>query len=670
MKVFFPVLTATLLLTPWPAASEEIELEYPKLREVATSRLREVPAGRDVPAQMPEALEIRAGVHRPPPDNDAVDIDRQARRAVSDTLAHAVRDAARGHFEVGFWQGMRRAFDDPYLGEDARAAGFGDGHYDPEAQAQGERLGRDAAEARADELARVEVEAQFRDLSREPRLNPQRPWVEPALEVPRLAAPSLRAVFEMTPYQGSHAVDPWRVYRCASYTDLYRGRWSDPESAFRHWENQQRRGAYWHGLDADEKGRFRVVFRYEYADAMAERAPRLRQAHRRGHREGWRHGARLQEEWSYRQGYREGYGLALSEASSRGFDDTFGPRYDDLYRRLFDDWSTRPVPEILEVWLDDGNGDGVFEPGEEVLASYQIANYGGAGATLPLRYGSAVAAAYPAEHSVELPRRGVIRSRQPLSLRVAGTTPPRTETAAELEIAGATHRAPFRVAYPLELEAPVRLVGHDAVSGRASLAVGVINRSRRRLPATATLRFADGRLAAADKTALELAPGAGHELRFEVYHLEPLALLAGEARFVVETRSRGQLHDELSYRAPALATRLEDPALVDYLLALARRGGSAAEVAKAHRLTLDRLRADWQRAVAAGGNPYRDDRKRGGTTTALGDLVRAFQAERATLAEPRVFGDLVPGIEALASDLPGAHPFLRRYLRKLARQMG
>ncbi len=666
MRVLYHVLTTAILLTPWAAASEDLDLRYPRLREVS--------AARDVaPSPMPEALKIRGGIHRPPPDHNAVDIDRQARRAVAETVNHAIREATRGHFEVGFWQGMRRAIGDPYLGEEARADGFGDGHYDPQAEALGRRLGHDDAEARAEALATAEVEAQFRDLSREPRSNPRRPAVEPSIDLPRLAAPSLRTVFETTAYGGPHALDPWKVYRCASFRDLYRGHWGEPESGFRHWQKQQRHGSYWHHLNADEKGRLRVVFLYEYSVAMADRAPKLRRAHRRGSGEGWHHGARLQAEWSYRRGYHEGYGMALAEAANRSFHDAFAPRYEALYRRLFNDWSSQPRPEILGVWLADGNDDGVFEPGEEVLADYEIANYGGAGVELPIRLGSAVAAAtggYPAEHTVELPRRSVIRSRRALRLRIANRTPARTETTGLVELAGDAYQVPFRVAYPLELEAPVRLLSHDLLAGRASLAAGLVNRSRRRVSATAALRFTDGRLAAADKPAVALDPGSGHELRFEVHGLEPLELLAGEARFVVEAASGGRLHDRLTYRAPALATRLHDPALDDYLLALARGGGSPAQVTAAHQLVLRRLRADWQRAVAAGGNPYRDDRKRAGTATALGGLVSAFRAHRATLGEPRVFTELVPKIEALAAGLPGAHPFLRSQMKKLARQLG
>ncbi len=665
MRVFNHLLTTAILLTPWAATSEEIDLNYPRLREVAQSR--------DVaPAPMPEALRIRGGIQKPPRDDDAVDIDRQARRAVAETVDHAIRDATRGRFDVGFWQGMHRAFDDPYLGEDARATGFSDGHYDPQAEALGRRLGLEAAEAQAEELAHAEIEAQFRDLSREPRPSSGTPSVNPSLAMPRLNAPALRAVFETTPYGGPHSVNPWRIYRCRSFRELYRGRWGEPENGFRHWEKRQRHGAYWHRLNADEKGRFRVVFLYGYSTAMAERRHKLRRAHRRGFQEGWHHGARLQAEWNYRQGYHEGYGMALNEASSRGFHDTFAPRYDTLYRRLFSEWSTRPRPEILGVWLADANGDGVFEPGEEVLASYEIANYGGAGAELPVRYGSDVAIAtedYRTELIVSLPRRSVIRSQSALRLRIAGNTPARTEASAFVELANGSHRVPFRVGYPLELEAPVRLVSHDAVSGRASLAVAVVNRSRRGVSATATL-FAGGHGTATENVTIALEPGTGHELRFEVDGLEPLELLAGDASFVVETRSGGKLHDQLSYRAPALATRLQDPALVDYLLALARRGGSPVEVATAHELMLRRLRADWQRAVAIDGNPYREDRKRASAETALGGLVSAFRIHRATLGEPRVFTELVPKIETLAADLPGAHPFLRSQMKRLARQLG
>ncbi len=672
MRVIYTILTTFLLLAPRIAGSEELELRYP--------RLREVPASRDVaPVPLPEALKIRdaGAVSRPPADHDAVDIDRGARRAAAETVAHASRAAARGNFEVGFWQGMRRAFDDHYLGEDARAAGFRDGHYDPEAEARGRRLGDETAAVRAEELAAAEVEAQFRDLSREPRPSLRPPVVEPSYDLPRLAAPGLRAVFEATPYGGLHALDPWRVYRCTSARDLYRGRWHEPEAGFRHWEKQQRRGSYWHRYDADEKGRFRVVFLYDYSVAIADRGHHLRRTHRRGYRDGWHHGARLKAEWSYRQGYHEGYGVALSEASARAFDESFPRRYEARYRRLFSDWSSQPRAEILRVQLADASDDGVFEPGEEVLARYEIANYGGAGAELSLLLGSALTPEV-AELAVELPRRSVLSGLRPLRLRIPGSTPARTETAIFVELTGGSsgigahdsYRVPLRVGYPLELESPVRLLGHDAISGRASLAIGLINRSRRRVPAAATLFFADRRAVGPERPAVALDPGETLELRFEAHGLSPLQLLAGEARFAVEASSGGRLHDRLTYRAPVLATRLQDPALVDYLLALARRGGSPSEVARVHELTLDRLRADWQRAVAADGNPYRRDRKQASAETALGSLVVAWRHHRAAFGAPRVFTELAPKIEALAADLPGAHPFLRSQMKKLARQLG
>ncbi len=664
MKVLYIFLT-TILLAPWQALSEEQEfsLSYPRFRGVKST-------GSVASTPMPEALKIReVGVPRPPVNHDAIDIDRRARRAAAETASHAIRVATRGNFEVGFWQGMRRAFDRSRWGHEAHAAGFRDGHYDPEAEALGYRLGRDAAEARSEELALTEVVTQFRDLSREPVLTPRPPFVESSPSLPRLTAPALRSVFELTPYSGPHSVDPWRIYRCASFKELYRGHWREPETGFRHWEKQQRRGSYWHQLNADEKGRFRVVFRYEYAVTMAERAHRLRRAHTQGFHEGWHLGAELNSEWNYRQGYHEGYGVALAEGSDRGFHDTFASRYDAAYRRLFAEWSRQPRPEILDVRLADGNDDGVFEPGERIEVRYEIANYGGASAELPIFYGSGVAA-QNAELIVELPRRSVIRSQRPLSLSIDAGTPARTDTSAFVELAGDSVEVPFRVAYPLEIEAPVRFTGHDALAGRASLTVGLINRSRRPVSAQAMLRLEDGQSVSPEAPIGLLDPGASVALRFSVRGLEPLDLLAGEAAFDIEASSRGRLQDRISARAPVLAIRLHDPALVDYLLALARLGGSPADVARAHQLTLRRLRADWQRAVAMEGNPYREDRKRGSAETALGDLVSTFRTHHGSFVEPRVFTDLVPEIEALAADLPGAHPFLRRHLKKLARELG
>ena len=56
-------------------------------------------------------------------------------------------------------------------------------------------------------------------------------------------------------------------------------------------------------------------------------------------------------------------------------------------------------------------------------------------------------------------------------------------------------------------------------------------------------------------------------------------------------------------------------------------------------------------------------------TSALGELVYEVAAARRSIVDREVFRSLVPQIEALADTLPGAHPFLRRSMKRLAREL-
>ncbi len=98
-------------------------------------------------------------------------------------------------------------------------------------------------------------------------------------------------------------------------------------------------------------------------------------------------------------------------------------------------------------------------------------------------------------------------------------------------------------------------------------------------------------------------------------------------------------------------------------------GTSSAELAAARELLMLRLEADWTAAVRARGNPYKNDLKTRGSRTALGDLVQTYRREKNGLARPEVFGGLSSEIMTLARELPGPHPLLRRYVRRLALQL-
>ena len=55
--------------------------------------------------------------------------------------------------------------------------------------------------------------------------------------------------------------------------------------------------------------------------------------------------------------------------------------------------------------------------------------------------------------------------------------------------------------------------------------------------------------------------------------------------------------------------------------------------------------------------------------TALGDLVELYRREAETAERPEVFEGLSGEILELSEFLPGAHPLLRKYLRRLAEEL-
>jgi hypothetical protein len=54
----------------------------------------------------------------------------------------------------------------------------------------------------------------------------------------------------------------------------------------------------------------------------------------------------------------------------------------------------------------------------------------------------------------------------------------------------------------------------------------------------------------------------------------------------------------------------------------------------------------------------------------LGELVRTTEAGRRSFVSPQVFNGMDRDVEALSDELPGAHPLLRKWMKKLARRLG
>jgi hypothetical protein len=128
--------------------------------------------------------------------------------------------------------------------------------------------------------------------------------------------------------------------------------------------------------------------------------------------------------------------------------------------------------------------------------------------------------------------------------------------------------------------------------------------------------------------------------------------------------------DRLTHRLTEVARDLGNRDLLLYMRDLAERGGATrAEIASARRWLLARLREDWGAAARGRGNPYKYDYRRQESRTALGDLVQSYLLAQDRMVQPDVYAGLSAEIMTLAGVLPGIHPFLRKYARRLASRL-
>ena len=319
--------------------------------------------------------------------------------------------------------------------------------------------------------------------------------------------------------------------------------------------------------------------------------------------------------------------------------------------------------------LVDETGDGVFEPGESVLVEIEVVNYGGgAGAFDLIASGSDLGA--PATTSVRLAGRGRVPGREKLALRVPDRVPPRTRTAVTVALADARADAPLYVSRPLEIDGEPA-IDADRLGGRVTLTFSVQNTSRRDARAVVSVLPLTGvRDPGEDELGLIYA-GGKQQASVTFNGIHPLDLIGGTSRWRASVARGDTVDDVREIRIAPVATDLSNPDLIDFMLALAGMPQvSRSDVQDARDLMMDRLRADWERAADGSGNPYKSDFESGGTATALGKLVRSTRGGHRSFASPQVFDGLGDHIVALADKLPGAHPLLRKWMKKLAKRMG
>jgi len=613
-----------------------------------------------------------------------VEIYRHA-RAAADWTADTLVDqrGRREYFRVGFYEGMGEALRDPALGRGDYRQGERRGWRDVEARSIGTRTGDDAARLEAERNAELQVVEQFSDLGSRPRYLPvaNRPSFVPSL--PLIAEPTLDEVFADFPLgafgrdaRGREAfLEGWRydaarLHDCRTYADFFDARWNDAGAAFQFWNKRPERSAYYRTLrDAEDRRWFEEKFGEVFVQRVATLLrTELFPAFERGVSRGWSYGASVRQELEYRKGFHSGFLSGLEDAARAGFHATYPRRFEEAYRATFDDWSRNPKLEIGEVWLSDGNGDGVFAPGEQLLLDAELINFGGGHARLPLQLEGRVLN-QPGYRMIDLPPRSITRPEGRLRARIAGHTPNRTRAELELALAESVRDLSLRVSHPLQLRRGAWRVRRSNLDGEVTLEVDVENESTRAVDGRLELTTASlpGKIVARPLGTVE--SGQVRRLALEVEGLDPLELLAGWVELDVALYGGPAVHDRFSYHIPDAARDLSNRDLLLFMVRLTHEQRDAGRVAATRELLMTRLRADWKAAAARNGNPYKFDFRHDGATTALGDLVQTYRLQEPAVRNHPVFAGLSGEVLTLAERLPGIHPFLRKYVRRLAREL-
>lgn len=675
-----------LLLAPIPAraAGEGRRPDPLYRRDSHTHIVEEAPQGEG----LPEELRLRLGRH--PFPADIQELDRAATDAGRWTAGEISRLKGTWiYYRAGFHDGLHRALRvRPDTGADF-SEGLRLGARDPGALRSGEIAGSAAADEIARSAAAEHVEAQFMDLSRQPAFRPL-PGVPLHAPVPaEIVPPPLEDVLaelgsDHVPglsHRFERAFDGWwmdplSLSRARGYASIIEERWADPEEAFEFWRSGRRRSASYQALDHPrDKQRFREVFMAAYSARLAMHLEEdLVSSYFMGRRDGWRYGAVAVAEWRYRLGYAEGFNQAAATAAAASYAALFPEAYRRHYEDLYRTWSSMAHPEIVSFRIRDGSEDGIFQPGETVLAMVEVANYGGAPGSWRGVIDSAVFEG-PVRVELDLPPRRISVIREPAVATVRADVPRGQRAEVIVEGEDLSRRLPILVSYPLQFTGRARLTHIDVLQGSAAAEVEVVNRSRRVVDGDVIL--AGGPPAAfvaggtPEQRVESLAPGEIRRVGFQISRVEPLDALSGNVSVHLQVKSATTLHDELTYTLPAVALDLDSRELERFLVALAMNESPPGHhVRRALDLALQRIARDWQAAAQGSGNPYKHDYKKRDGTTALGELVRTYRREQDRIRSPEVFTRLGGEIEEMAGELPGLHPFLRKYLRRLARELG
>jgi hypothetical protein len=607
--------------------------------------------------------------------------DDEAARAGAWAAQQMCMEVGRAEYlKAGVYDGMRAAIGNDYIGRWDFQQGMQIGSNDREARSVGSEAGSYAAEEQALAAAEDQVQQQFRDLGREPRRTPRSepPWYEPAPEW--IAEPQLAEVFQevtgssyrfatMNEVLRRYRVNAWDLYQYRDYSQVLDRDWYKPSRAFKHWRNDSSRSSTYRGLPKGVfRQRFEAVFQDSYGKYLSRYFDRhVQPAYSEGYRSGWDYGSQISYEWSFRNGYSQGFNEAATAAAQQSFGATYVGAYLSSYDQAFDSWMHHPHPEVVALSLREANDDGVFEPGEEILADYELVNYGGSAGDLTVQLQGPDLK--PVSKTVRVPARGYLRNPAPIRTLIDRNA--RTRSLSLVDLTAGDHRrsADLLVSYPLEMAGGPLLVARDNLSGRIGFEVQVSNQSRKPLPGMVEVTVGEGYSINEQRQLQSVQPGETVATQHDL-DLRPLDLISGGVGIQFIVYGHGSVHDEALFRIEGVALDLGNRDLVMHMVAMSRaQAVSTDDILTVHDLVLQRLSIDWDVAVRADGNPYKDDSKRKTRRTALGDLVQTFLEQRSQMQRPDVFTGLSNKIEKLAKDLPGAHPFLRKYVKRLARQL-
>ena len=613
-------------------------------------------------------------------------IPDRAARAADEMAAEAVRVwGFRQYWRAGFAQGFDQSMHDPRVAASERAEGLRYGHFDPRALLTGQQLAQDDAGDQARQAAEGRVRDQFMDLSRMPQRDRDpafRPSAPSWAGVLFATAPVIDAVFTSMPLssyalsrEGRVAADGWQVQpavlaRGEARPQVYEATWKDADRAFVVWRDRQGRSSYYGRLPSSDRDRFRTIFVAQFPDALA--GCDLDAAYsgwRVGYADGWRYGASVQGEWAYRQGYAEGFDAGVRDAAAIAWPFAFRHAYAGSYDAAFSRWSSTAQPAVVAVRVFDANDDGVTEPGERILVEADLVNYGGAPGTFDVR-ASGRDLDGDASRSLTLRARSRAQLDRPFDLHVDAGTPNRTDTVVTVSVGDDALDTPVHVTHPLVIDDGTA-VSADYLGGRVRLDVEIRNLSRRDLEGVLHAATSGGSATRLADQRVRVAAGRSARALVVADDLRPLDLIGGRAQWRLSVdRDRGT-DDERVVGPDQVATDLGSRDLLLYMVDLARSSRAPRQdVAEARALFLERMRADWDRACAADGNPYKRDVENGSATTALGDLARTLKNERRGFESRDVFQGLGDDIASFAEELPGAHPLLRKWMKKLAKQVG